>query len=52
MTLTIENLRALAEQLESDARAVRKILDAAECSDITPAQAKSMLRKLGIAITP
>lgn len=46
--MTTEKLRALAEQLEADARAVRQILADALNSDITPEQATSELRELGI----
>ena len=46
--MTTAQLRALAEQLEADARAVRKILADALNSDITPEQAKAALRELNI----
>lgn len=48
--MTTNQLRALAEQLEADARAVRQILAAALASEITPEQAKNELRKKGITL--
>ena len=48
--MTTNQLQALAEQLEADARAVRQILAAALASEITPEQAKAALYELGITL--
>ena len=49
-TITIERIRALAEQLEADAAKVREILQQASEGKISPAAAAAALRQQGIAI--
>lgn len=49
-TITIDRLRALAEQLESDAALVREIIREAEQGEISPDQAAKQLKNAGIAI--
>jgi hypothetical protein len=51
-TITIDRIRALADQLAADAEAVRKIERQAKCGDITPAQAVKLIRNAGLAIIP
>jgi hypothetical protein len=51
-TITLGRIQALAEQLEADAAAVRRILAMAQDGDLSPAQAAQQLHNLGIAILP
>jgi hypothetical protein len=49
-TITLASIQALAEQLESDAAAVRDLLAKAQDGEIGTAEAVKQLRRLGIAI--
>lgn len=49
-TITLSGLKALADQLEADAIAVREIQLRAELGDISPEQAAAELSERGIAI--
>jgi hypothetical protein len=48
--ITINKIRALAEQLEADAQATREILILAEEGEVSPDEAAAMLKDHGIAI--
>ena len=48
--ITINKIRALAEQLEADAQATREILILAEEGEVSPDEAAALLNDHGIAI--